>query len=253
MTFTNKNAIESLKNIGISETQYKIYLCILQLGIATVLHIAKETKINRQQIYNDTEKMLELGLIELTNKNKKRFIASPPEKILTIYEERSTQLLNLNKDLQDLVESIRGLRRKRKIYNNVTVFDGTTKIKQAYEQELILAKNTVVLSIVGNLQSHFNEIDEKYWHKWNQTFIKNKSSSKMIIESRHSYTSSDKEHERETKILESLKMESNIDIWDNYVLIVSPKENIGILIESPIVSHSYKMIFNTLWSISKSL
>ena len=47
--------LKVLKELGLTDTQITLYLTSLKSGILSVLELSKLTKINRQQIYEQTK------------------------------------------------------------------------------------------------------------------------------------------------------------------------------------------------------
>ena len=67
----------------------------------------------------------------------------------------------------------------------------------------------------------------------------------------HKTAKNDKKYKRETRWLENFSLKINIDIFDNTVLVVSFHDEIAIWIESHMLAQSYRIMFNTLWELSK--
>jgi len=91
-----------LINIGIEESQAKIYLALSEIGHGSILEIARKSGLNRASIYYTIEKMRKLGFVEViqTNTNSLVFIPVKPEIILnkhkTHLEEFKTVIPEIN-------------------------------------------------------------------------------------------------------------------------------------------------------------
>ena len=95
---------------------------------------------------------------------------------------------------------------------------------------------------------------EEYWDKWNKQFVKQNSHSRMIAhdsKAAHSIARYDKQHNRETRLLKKFPLKVNIDIFNDVVLIVSYYDKLAIWLESKILADSYRIMFNTLWTIAE--
>ena len=133
-------------------------------------------------------------------------------------------------------------------------YEGLDKIKEAYDDELEASKNTEVISFAGSIDNTFEFLPESYWDKWNKKFVKSNSKSRMLVhlsDIAKDTAKKDSEYKRETRYIERFPLEANIDIFNGTILIVSFKEEIAIWIESPILSQSYRIMFEALWTQAK--
>ena len=92
--------IETLKNIGLTEKEAKVYLATLRKSSQTATEIAKEAKINRVTTYSILEKLLKKGLISTYKKiNVQYFDSTDPEIVFRNYK---TKVDDFKKVLPDL-------------------------------------------------------------------------------------------------------------------------------------------------------
>ena len=76
-----------LADIGFSDKEVKVYLSALELGEASVLQIAKKSKINRTTAYPVLTALQRKGLISFIQNGKKQlFYAESPGKLKTFVE-----------------------------------------------------------------------------------------------------------------------------------------------------------------------
>jgi sugar-specific transcriptional regulator TrmB len=246
----NEKQREILINLGLSKAQIDLYLCSLKNGVLSVLELSKLTKINRQHIYSEAEKLVELGLYQPTRKQGKKYIAASPDRLKYIAEQQARSAQKALLDIDLLVPELQAVSTSKKNKVLFKYFEGQDKIKQAYEEELKIAANTEVLSFAGSLEHIFDFFPEKYWDKWNKKLRESKSTSKMLAH--HSPTAlthskHDRDYARETRFLHNFPLKVNIDIFNTTVLIVSFEEQTAIWIDSKVLSSSYRILFNTLW------
>ena len=73
---------EDLTNLGLLESEARVYLALLKLGQSSAGKIAKETKLNRNSVYKALHNLLEQGLVSYVIKaNTKEYNASNPAQI----------------------------------------------------------------------------------------------------------------------------------------------------------------------------
>ena len=254
-TKVSTEQIKHLEELGLSKIQAVLYLTSVQYGILSVLELSKITGINRQQIYQGAEKLLTLGLYEVTSKNKRKYLAAHPSKLEKVANERIAVAEKAAFNIADLIPELESRPSHKKNKVSVKYYEGLNKIKDAYNDELEASKNTEVISFAGSIDNIFEFLSESYWDKWNKKFTKHNSKSRMLVhfsDSAKETAKKDSEYKRETKYIDHFPLEANIDIFNDTVLIVSFKEELAVWIDSPILSRSYRIMFDALWKQGKS-
>lgn len=251
-----QDQFSTLVDLGLTKNQVEVYLCLLKNGISSVLEISKITRYSRQNIYDAVDKLLNLGLVEIARKDRRRYLAVSPQKLLKLSHGKVQSAQYIYSKVGALVPQLEKLPKNRssKQKTKIITFEGFDSIKKAYEKELESCKNTEVLSFVGSLDDIYDFLPEQYWSRWNKKFVAQKNTSKMIV----SYSAlaaqavkNDFEYSRVTRYLSHFPFQTNIDIWDDKVLIVSLYDDVAIWIESPVLFQSYKSLFEHLWEKAK--
>lgn len=81
--------IKTLKNIGLSEIEAKIYISLLEIGSQNITQIAESSSCNRVQIYGAIPRLKEKRLIGETIRWKRKFFfAENPENLENIFYEQ---------------------------------------------------------------------------------------------------------------------------------------------------------------------
>lgn len=254
VTTFDKEQLEILSRLGLSKIQATLYLTSLKHGVLSVLELSKLTKINRQQIYSEAEELVQLGIYELTRKQGRKYIPANPDKLIKIGKKKINETEKILTELSAILPDFEALSTQKKNKVVVKYFEGMSKIKESYEEELDASKNTEILSLAGSIDNIFKFLPESYWDKWNRKFVKYESTSRMLVhnsEVARKTIKNDKQYKRETRWIEKFPLQVNIDVFNNTVLIVSFHDEIAIWIESPILAQSYRIMFNTLWELSK--
>lgn len=253
-TTFSKKQLEVLSELGLSKIQAILYLTSLKHGILSVLELSKITKINRQQIYAEAEKLVDLGIYELTRKQGRKYIPANPAKLVKVGKRKIDETEEILTKLSAILPEFEALSKPKKNKVIVKYFEGLPKIKEAYEDELEASKDTEVLSLAGSVDNTFDFFPESYWDKWNKKFIKHDSRSRMLVHNSdiaRKTAEDDKQYKRETRWLQDFPLKVNIDVFNNTVLVVSFHDEIAIWIESRMLAQSYRIMFNTLWEVAK--
>lgn len=102
-----KDIAPILKSLGLLESEVKVYESSLAMGAATVVDLAKKTKLSRQAVYTAIENLIDRGLISTVQSGKKRlFTAEDPDRLLEYAKRREDelklQIADLKKALPEL-------------------------------------------------------------------------------------------------------------------------------------------------------
>jgi len=99
--------LEALQKLGLSKGEIKVYSAILNTGIAPVNKIHEQTGIERRNIYDILNKLIERGLITYMDENKRRsYQIAHPDKILHYINEKREDLEKTKKEIAKELPSI---------------------------------------------------------------------------------------------------------------------------------------------------
>ena len=81
---------KSLQEAGLSNTEAKVYLSMLELGPALAGEITKKSAVNRTNVYDALERLIEKGLVTyVLSANRRVFEPVNPERLQEILKEKS--------------------------------------------------------------------------------------------------------------------------------------------------------------------
>lgn len=99
---------ETLKQLGFSDKETAIYLCILEQGKSSAALIARLTKINRTTVYSVTKELIIKGVIveDLGSSNRRYFSALPPEDMRDIHEQEEKALKAKKSNIEQAISEL---------------------------------------------------------------------------------------------------------------------------------------------------
>lgn len=86
--------IESLKKIGLNNTEADIYLQLIKKGEMTAVEISKETKIHRRTIYDNLSILMNKGLASHHISNGVKYFKANSPKVLREIQEEKLSVIN---------------------------------------------------------------------------------------------------------------------------------------------------------------
>jgi predicted DNA-binding transcriptional regulator len=127
---------ETLREIGLSPNESRIYEAILALGEASVQELSIKSKVHRRNTYDSLGKLLEKGLVsEVFIRGEKNYRSINPNRLIGLLEEKKEKL---NKILPKLETKFIGTDEKEEAY----VYRGIQGFKN-YFDDILKTKETV--------------------------------------------------------------------------------------------------------------
>lgn len=130
-------SLEILRKLGLSKGEIKVYSALLDSGRSPINKIHEKTGIERRNIYDILNKLIERGLISYVQENKKRYFqVSHPSQILGYIEEKKHDLDETKEEVEkEIPKILEKFNFKRPVING-EIFRGKEGIKTVWEDML---------------------------------------------------------------------------------------------------------------------
>lgn len=233
-----------LGNIGLTRSEIKIYLCLLELNSASASEIAEKSGIYRKNTYDALNKLIKKGLVSSAKvETKQIFTATNPQRLLDFVELRK-------KEIQSVLPELKTLFKSKPLMEEVSVFQGNEGLKTIFEDIL---KSNLNYDIFGS-DNKFKEFLPYYYPHYQKRKTDSGIRSRAIYSENERHKDIVKEFIGEVRFLsKDFVHPSTTIVYGRKVAILIWKENpFGILISSEEVSESYRYYFELLWSSSVS-
>lgn len=236
--------LKILEDSGLSQSEAKVYLALLELGSALAGQITQKAEINRTNVYDALERLIKKGLVTyVVTANRKVFEPIPPTRLLEILKEKQDQLTKSLPELNELFKT-------NKTKEEATLFKGKKGIKTVYE---LILKEKKPIFIYG-AEGRFADIFPAYQKEWNRLRAELKIPVKIIWS----------ERVRRKKIKEQLKFIHARFLPKTYEFpslvmfsgdlvfnIIWTEMPFAFMIRSPEAAKSNKNFFELLWGIAR--
>jgi sugar-specific transcriptional regulator TrmB len=239
--------IQSLRHIGLSEKEAKVYLALLQLGRATAYSVAVKAGLKRPTTYLLLDELVKNGFAyEVPRSLKKMFEAKAPEEVFALARERM-------KVAESALSSIQALVRKKQGKTQALYFEGMSGLQQALQYRAKDLKDGEVVGFyaaaVGAPQDALNVANN-----WLEEYAKLNIMIRGFVpkdDFLKPYHVNDKNANRTFKSLPTKVYSSKVSIeamadFVRIVDIVSPIPQ-ATIIENTEVAKTIREIFEMLW------
>ncbi len=245
MATDNTHLFNTLKTLGLSEKESKIYLALLQLGPSTPYKMAKRSGLKRPTAYVIADELVSKGYAVKAPGDKHTYIARPPE---VIYGEREVKMLEAKKTLPEL-QALKGGVADRPA---VLYFEGQEGMKQALMYKIKELHDT---EIVGFYADPDFASPEAYAAslEFNEYRMAHKIKVRGLLTEADTLKGFEKYLKDETFVPKFIpkniySSNASFEFYPNFIKILFWDSSVGVIIESPTVARAMKQIFEMLWS-----
>ncbi len=238
-------SLEILRKIGLSDGEIRVYNALLDLGRSSLNQIHEKTGIERRNIYDILNKLIERGLIGYVIENKRKIYSiSHPNKIIGYIEEKKHEINKIKEEINVEMPTIFERYNSKKSKINAQIFRGINGVKAIYEDILNYKEHYFIGGgryVMKNMPN--------YWNNFNLRRVQAKIRFYNLIRY---------ELRAEIELLkyEYIKVLPNefsanpnvIFIWGNKVAnVLFEDEFFAFVIESKQIAENYKKYHKYLW------
>ncbi len=250
----NTNVLES---IGLTRAEIKVYLALIELGVATTGPLSKKSGVPTSNIYPVLKDLVSKGLVSYTiSANKKYFRAEDPLRLKEFVQEQKKVLEAQEQKMTGFIAELQAKMARIEKKQESFTYEGIKGIKTALEFVLKVLKADDMFYVIDASRIS-NERLMGYFNDFHKRRAKQKIKYKII----YGVESLEFARERKTypltevRILpKDIKIPSVFWIFKEYVVIaVFSEEPVALMIKNPEISAGFLANFNLLWNIAKPL
>lgn len=233
MTHCMPDVEQTLKNLGLSENETKVYLAVLALGKGSASSVADRAGIYRTLAYEVLASLVLRGLVSMVIERRKRiYIAAPPTTLITQLAEKERAVRQVLPQLDRLYTS-----KIRK--PDVSFFLGAEGYKALLDD--ILAEGKDFCSLGAKLR--MRKSIKYYFSYFVRERVRRGIKARLILDGEPLTT--------ELTEFRLVKKRFPVSTWvyGNKVAIISYSETepVALLIRNREIARYYKDIFDMLW------
>ncbi|OGG47628.1 hypothetical protein A3D66_01305 [Candidatus Kaiserbacteria bacterium RIFCSPHIGHO2_02_FULL_50_9] len=254
---TNNLLIKTLTDFGLSEKEAKMYLALLELEVATVNEAARTAGVNRSSAYVVLESLKKQGFVNMSGDKKiQQYVAASPEILLKVAEDSVKKHAGVLDDIKITVPELKALHKDTKHRPKVQMFEGKQGVWKAYFDPLITEKvsDLRVFADAARIFKHlpdFQKQDSERGRRGIMMYAINPATKELFELMKH-----EQPHPPSEIALippEKYQFSSDMCIYGNKVVFVSPVEEFGIVIESKEIADMLRNSFDLAWEEAKRL
>ncbi len=242
-----------LKEIGLTDSETKVYLALLELRESTRGEIVNRSGIAGSKVYEILEKLQEKSLVSIYIQNKvKHFKAANPKQILGYLEDKKQQIVNTENEVKSILPNLLSLYSSSKEDQEVELISGLKGLEILFKEQIDRLKKGETCYVIGGHREIEEKVVQAFFkkvHVWRKEkgiktkMLFNKNQKASIEKLYASYPGT------QTKYIEHTSPVA-INIYnDKTIIIVFGKKITAVIITSLDVAKSFMEYFNLLWNI----
>ena len=245
----------SLKEIGLTNSEAKVYLALLKIGLASKTRIIANARIASSKIYEVLDKLMDKGLVSMIIKNNVRnYEAAPVRRIKDFIQEKKEKLQKEEDIISNIIPLLTNLKEEG-AQTTAEIFRGWKGIENVYATLIEKMKTGEEAYILGASRGTDSERTKNFFLKYSRITKAKRISTKIIFnENSRRYI---EEMEKELKIRfnkKFLQKNTCVEIAianENTGIVILKEEPIVILIKDKETADSFVVYFKELWNVSK--
>lgn len=236
-----------LRELGFSEKEADVYLALVEIGSAVASDIARKARIKRSTTYVILDALLERGLVSVTERQGvKLYNSTPPEQLIQHLQDTAKRYANMADTAKKLLPELKASRKEQAPTPKIQLFEGVRGIKTVYEDTLSSLEDIRVHAGFQHIVADAS--GEQY------DAGKKGTKAKQDIKVRTVFLNASDDRKRAMPNAAGLKkimltsreqgsISSEINIYDDRVVFISPGENFAMVAESRELAEALKKAF----------
>lgn len=234
-------------------------MALFGAGPMSATKIAQQINVSRTSIYDLLERLMQKGLVAQTMQGGvKMFVATSPEKISLLLEEKEKDLARAKKDLDVL--ATQKMDKQKTMIPRLQLFEGRKELQQMMK-DLLLYRD-ITLHGCWPILRVAEVLGEEFLEKFNYERIDRNIKIKVVwpakqipTAKKYPYLTPDQTTKREVRIAPAgTDFSLGYTFYKNIVRFISSKrESFGFLIESYELTEMMRSQFEIVWQASKPL
>lgn len=250
--------ISSLRKIGLTDGEVRVYTALLDLGPSSSGPIVKESGISSSKVYPILDRLIAKGLASYISKGRRRvFQTTSPNKILELLEKRKQEIEEQKAEIRDIIPNL--VKRQKSLVqkHEATVYEGYKGVKTYYKGLLNDLKKGDERLVFGARSGYPVAKGAQYFFQaYHRDWAKKGLRTKIIFNKDLKGSKSTKYFEQsprtQVRYLPQVTLSSMGIQKDTVDLLVWTKETqLVFVIKSKEVARTFREYFDILWKMAK--
>lgn len=238
---------EILEDLGLTSTEIKIYVSLLELGISSAGKILEKSKLPNSTVHRDLNSLIEKGLISFILEGKRKiYKATDPENFFEFIQDKKRKFEAILPELKE--KQKKGVKEEY-----ATIYKGVKGIKEVYN--IMINTKGKEYNTFGGGSITVEIMGETWWLNLHKRRVQNKLKSRQVFDNTVKEIGREIEKNPFTKIKyvdkSFAQFQETVIVGDKVAIAVFSENPYAFLINDKNVADSYRKHFEFLWGVAK--
>ncbi len=249
--------VDVIKEIGLTDSETKVYLALLELGDSTRSDIVNRSMIAGSKVYEILERLKEKGLVSIYTQNKvKHFKPTNPKQLITYLEDQKEHISQVEKQVSIILPKLLAEFQSSKEEQEVELLSGLKGLEILFREQIEILNSNDTCYVIGGTRGTEEEATQAFFEKIHLLREQKKIRTKMLFNLRQKATTeslySSKKYPGTTTRYIPHTSPVAINVYkDRTVIIIFGKKVTAIHIKSQDAANSFMEYFDLLWKQAK--
>lgn len=240
-----------LEEIGLTDSEIKVYLALLKLGSSKKGPIVKQAKITSSKIYEVIDKLIEKGLASYVIKDKvKYFNAAPISRIKDYLKEKESKIKKQEQELDKVLPQLKLMQKLVEKKTDAEVYRGWKGMQTVYNDLLESLKKKEEYYIFGASKGEDKKKVKSFYTRFNQKVVKKKLKANIIFNENARGNIPNVKKTGNIRYLEQTTPAEILVYKNKTAIVLLEKEPLIILIKGESIANSFKQYFEVMWKMA---
>lgn len=235
-----------LRKLGLTESQSKAYLSLLEYGPLTPAQVAEKTGETRTNAYAITDRLAELGLAAKSSQHKSAYRAESPAKLKQLLIQKQRALKTAAEELNGFLPRLLSMYTLSSDKPGVLYLEGIDSLRLIYDDVIKTGETLrVIPSTYDREDSEISDMIDKQIKRQTRAGIKTEV---LIRREVFNQFAESNQSLFEARPADFGALEAQILLYgDNTAMTTFRNGVISTVITSPLITNTLKQLFETLW------
>lgn len=244
--------IKIFQEIGLTDSEIKVYLALIELGSSKKGPLVKKAGITSSKIYEVMDKLIDKGLASYVTKDKVRYFnAAPPSRIKDYLKEKESNIRNQEQELDKLLPILELKQKLTEKGTDAEIYRGWKGMQTVYNDLLTSLKKGEGFHIFGASKGVDIKKVKSFYHRFNERVITSGIKSHIIFNEKARGNISNAQKIGEIRYLSQTTPAEILIYKNNTAIVLLEEEPLVILIKGKNVANSFRQYFEILWMVAK--
>jgi len=241
-----------LQEIGLTDSEIKVYLALLELGSCKKGPLVKKAGITSSKVYEVVDKLIEKGLASHVTRNRVRYFnAAPPSRIKDYLLEKEGILKQQERELEKVLPVLEAKKKLAEREVDAEIFSGWKGMQTVYNDVLESLKKGDAYYVFGASKGADEEKVRLFFTRFNQKIVEKGLKGHIIFNANARGNIPNVEKSAMVRYMEQTTPTEILIYGDKTAIVLLEKEPIITLIKGESVAKSFKEYFDAMWRVAK--